>query len=103
MSGESGGKCPAWSETQRELFYAAPGGQHDTLMVAPYTIQGTSFRPGGPRRWSPQAILRNRGYALHPDGKRMVVASPDDAPEQRSTVVLIFNFFDELRRKAAVK
>ena len=103
VSGESGGNYPAWSTTQRELFYAAPGGPRDTLMVTPYSIEGTSFRPGGPRRWSPQAILGNRGYAVHPDGKRMVVAPPDDAPEQRSTVVLIFNLFDELRRKAAVK
>jgi hypothetical protein len=30
-------------------------------------------------------------------------AAPEPALEQRSTVVLTFNSFDELRRKAAVK
>ena len=99
-----GGMWPAWSEPRQELFYVVPRGQHDLVMVAPYTIQGTLFRPGRPRQWSEEPIgARDRGYALHPDGKRMIVGSPDSALDGRSTVAIAFDFFDELRRKAPVK
>jgi hypothetical protein len=74
------------------------------VMVAPYTIERGLFRPGGARPWSEEPIgARDRGYALHPDGKRMIVGSPDSAIGARSTVGIAFNFFDELRRKAPGK
>jgi hypothetical protein len=90
--------------TRQELFYVVPAGQHDIVMMAPYTIERTSFRPGRPRQWSPEPIgASDRGYALHPGGKRMMVGSPDSVLGVRSTVGIAFNFFDELRRKAPVK
>jgi hypothetical protein len=92
-----GGMWPAWSEARQELFYVVPRAQHDLVMVAPYTIQGTLFRPGRPRQWSEEPIgARDRAYALHPDGKRMIVGSPDSALDGRSTVAIAFDFFDEL-------
>jgi serine/threonine-protein kinase len=99
-----GGMWPAWSEARQELFYVVPRAQHDFVMVAPYTIQGTLFGPGRPRQWSEEPIgARDRGYALHPDGERMIVGAPDSAVDGRSTVAIAFDFFDELRRKASVK
>jgi serine/threonine-protein kinase len=99
-----GGIWPAWSEARQELFYVVPSGQHDLVMVAPYTIEGTVFRAGRVRQWSEVPIgARDRGYALHPDGKRMIVGSPDSTLDGRSTVAIAFDFFDELRRKAPVK
>ena len=99
-----GGVWPAWSLARRELFYVLPGGQHDIVMMVPYVIERTSFRAGGPRQWSPEPIgASDRGYALHPDGNRMIVGSPDSVLVGRSTVAIAFNFFDELRRKAPVK
>ena len=99
-----GGMWPAWSEARQELFYVVPSGQHDLVMVAAYTIQGTVFRAGRVRQWSEVPIgARDRGYALHPDGKRMIVGSPDSALDGRSTIAIAFDFFEELRRKAPVK
>ena len=40
-----------------------------------------------------------RKYAIHPDDKRIIVATPDTtAAAKYDTVTFVFNFFDELRR-----
>ncbi len=44
-----GGRGPAWSRTRAELFYQAIDRR---IMVAPYTVDGDSFRPEKPRLWS---------------------------------------------------
>jgi len=44
-------------------------------------------------------------YDLAPDGKRFAVQMPVESPEAqeaRSHVTLVLNFFDEVRRSAAV-
>jgi len=70
--------------------------------VAAYTVEGNSFRAEKPRVWSP--VLAAWNYDLHPDGERVAVlkASGDEAEARRDKVVLIVNFFDELRRLAPV-
>jgi len=94
------GILPTWSRSRRELFYQEDG----RIMVVPYTVEGDSFRAEKPRVWSPGLVsLRvGRSYDLHPDGERVAVlkASGDEAEARRDRVVLIQNFFDELRRIA---
>jgi len=73
-------------------------------MVAPYTVEGDSFRAEKPRLWC-DGQLTNRGFRnfdLHPDGQRFaVLKAPDtEAEAKRNHVTLIFNIFDELRRIA---
>ncbi len=98
-----GGRLPTWSRSRRELFYH---GEDERIMVAVYTVEGSSFHAEKPRVWSPGLVpLRGgaaRTYDLHPDGERIVVlkASGDEAEAKRDRVVLIQNFFDELRRIA---
>ena len=76
-------------------------------MVATYTVEGDSFRAEKPPAWSPGLVplrgLGARTYDLHPDGERVAVvkASGYEAEARRDKVVLIVNFFDELRRLAA--
>jgi serine/threonine-protein kinase len=94
-----GGANPTWSRTRSELFYEAPD---DRIMVAPYTVQGDSFTADTRRRWSETPVMTRddqRSFDLHPDGNRFAVAEAQ-AGVKRDTVVLIFNFFDELRRLA---
>ena len=47
-------------------------------------------------------VIRNRPrqpvYALHPDGERLVVGAVATSDAPQNTVVLVLNFFDELRR-----
>jgi eukaryotic-like serine/threonine-protein kinase len=98
-----GGASPAWSQSRRELLYASPNGQ---IMTVAYSADGTVFRPGRPQRWSEGRLAGQassydfflRPFALHPDGDR--VASKSGAPtgsSQQDKIVLMFNFFDELR------
>ena len=41
-----------------------------------------------------------RNYDLHPDGERVAVLKASEAEAGRHHVILIQNFFDELRRIA---
>jgi serine/threonine-protein kinase len=98
----AGGITPTWSRTRREILYRSPENQ---LMVVAYTASGDSFRAEKPRLWAEGYIgpqTGQRSFDLHPDGERVAVA-PElgsvDRPQDR--LVLILNFFDELRRMAA--
>ena len=94
-----GGTYPTWSRKRQELVYAAPDNR---LMVATYTVEGESFKADRPRVWSERRFITRpgRSFDLHPDGERVALAA---APEnetvvEQDTLVVILNFFDELRR-----
>ena len=99
----AGGAFPTWSATRKELCYRATD---ETLMVAAYAAEGDSFRAEKPRQWSPAHIPfrphGHRAFDLHPDGQRFAVlkAAEEQAEEKRDHVILVQNFFDELRRLA---
>jgi serine/threonine protein kinase/Tol biopolymer transport system component len=97
-----GGSWPTWSRTRHELLYRTADNR---IVVAPYTVEGDSFKADKTRLWSDRAILprlRSRFFALHPDGNRFAAAvATDSQPEAKQDhVTFIFNFFDELRRIA---
>jgi serine/threonine-protein kinase len=95
----SGGQIPTWSRRRSELFFDSL--QDNRLMVLSYAADGSTFRANPPQRWSEQAIqLRpgNRPFDLHPDGDRVVVSATREASGMPDKVVLVTNFFDELRR-----
>jgi serine/threonine-protein kinase len=94
-----GGSLPVWSRARPELFYGING----RIMVVEYVIRDEVFRAGKPRQWAEERFQfrgANRMYDLHPDGKRVALAPIPKAPanEGRDSMVMIFNFFDELRR-----
>ncbi len=101
----AGGAWPTWSRSRRELFYR---GDDERIMVSSYTVEGDSFLAEKPRVWSPGLVLPPGpgfgAYDLHPDGERVAVlkAAGDEDEVGRDKVVLIQNFFDELRRIAPV-
>ena len=97
-----GGTFPTWSRNRNELFYRASDG---TLMVAAYAAKGDSFRAEKPRPWSPGHIPFRAGirtFDLHPDGQRVAVprAVEEPAEVKQDKVIVVQNFFDELRRLA---
>ena len=75
-------------------------------MIAPYAVEGDSFRAGKPRLWSEGRYLTrggNRMFDLHPDGTRFALAPVEQTPGvTQGHVTFLFNFFDELRRIAPV-
>jgi eukaryotic-like serine/threonine-protein kinase len=101
----SNGTMPIWARNGRELFYRNEDSQ---IMVATYAVRGDTFVADKPRVWS-EKRLANTGltplFDLAPDGKRFAVLMAAEGPEPReaqSHVTLLLNFFDELRRIAAV-
>jgi hypothetical protein len=74
-------------------------------MVAAYDDQGASFFAAKPRLLCDTQLPEAYGqrvFDLHPDGLRFVVFQEVDNPEQakHDHIVLLENFFDELRRLA---
>lgn len=97
-----GGFTPTWSGTSNQLFYGFFDGR---IMVTPYQVSGDTFVAEKPRPWSEgryQTRGGNRMFTLHPDGTRFALApvSPSPGSSRPDKAVLVFNFFDELRRIA---
>ena len=98
-----GGNHPVWSRSERVLFY----GNNGQIMATRFAVDGGRFLAERPVEWSNgryQTRGQNRMFDLHPDGQRVGLAPADPAPDpdDRSHVVLLFNFFEELRRLAPV-
>ena len=79
-------------------------------MVAPYIVQGNVFKPEKPRLWStvtaaaPPIGQFGLYLDLHPDGQRFLIAPVPDttALPRRDSVVVVFNFLEELKRRVPV-
>jgi eukaryotic-like serine/threonine-protein kinase len=97
----AGGSYPTWSGVRHELFYATPDNR---IMVANYTVDGDSFQAAKPTVWSETRFASRslRSFDLQPDGERFAIAPVPaaQAAVKQDKVVLVFNFFDELRRLA---
>ncbi len=95
----SGGWVPTWSKSRNELLYLSPDSH---VMVVSYTVEGKTFRAGSPAKWSDQPINGRPGprlFDLHPDGDRIIVGGDVAPPPNMSKVVLVSNFFEEVRRR----
>ena len=113
MVSNGGANDPKWSRQRRELLYStfgASGGTDAQIMVAPYAIVNDTFVPEKPRLWSPTRIaappLGQFGLYtdLHPDGQRFVVATQPETPSRaQNTAVVVFNFFEDLKRRVPAK
>lgn len=97
----SGGGLPIWSKTGRELFYED---FDNRIMMVECTASGDSFAPGRPRVWSDKPIYSpgRMNLDIAPDGKRFAVMQalePADSTKGGMQVVVLLNFFDELKRR----
>src|SRR5262245_57614429 len=94
-----GGVAPRVSRYGHELVYQAG----DQVMASRYTVQGDAFVAEKARVWI--AKLGGTLFDVAPDGRRVAVLSPvtsADTLNQEDEVVLLLNFFDELRRRVPV-
>ena len=93
----NGGNQPHWTRDGRTLVYQSG----DRLMTVDYSVEGDTFVPGTPRVWIDN--LGTQQWDLAPDGKRVIALMPVEAEQPAQTeheIVMLLNFFDELRRKA---
>ena len=92
----SGGEYPLWASNGRELFYV----RRTALMTVPVQT-GSSFTPG-----TPEVIFEgdyftgaSRSYDVTPDGQRFLMIKANVGGEGPSSrVILVQNWFEELRR-----
>ena len=78
----------------------------DKVRFAPFEVVGDSFRADKPQIWSPATVRwfgTSSPYDIHPDGKRLAVYPIQDQSVVQDKVVLVFNFFDYLRKIAPAK
>jgi serine/threonine-protein kinase len=98
----AGGAFPTWSKSGHELLFAT---LDQRIMAVSYSTDGSAFRATAPRVWTDErhrltgpTFMRN--FDLRPDGARVAFSKVADAGEKSSDpVVMVFNLFDELRRK----
>ena len=91
-----GGSRPAWSRTGREIFY-----RKGTKILAVPVTTTPDFRAGSP------IVLFDRGkdlfgYDVTPDGQRFVIAEDAETEPERLQIVVIPDWFEELKAKVPV-
>jgi hypothetical protein len=97
-----GGSAPLWSRDGRELFYVSGRTMH-AVSIHP----GPSFSADRPRTLFQipdrvrAASLARGTFAVSPDGQRFLMVQDNDWTEMAGTptLVVVENFFDELRSK----
>jgi len=97
----TGGRLPVWSKTGHELFYEDIDNR---IMTVEYTAGGDSFVPGRRRVWCDKPIYSpgRMNLDIEPNGKRFAVMQalePADSSKGGTQVVMLLNFFDELKRR----
>ena len=101
----AGGRYPLWTPDGRELFYVDPDGR-----VMAVTVQAdATFTPGIPQvlfegNYYFEILPRNHDIA--PDGQRFLmikeVESESDQETSQASVIVVQNWFEELRRLVPV-
>jgi serine/threonine-protein kinase len=96
----NGGTRPVWGRNGRELFYLAAPGKVMAVPVQP----ANSFTAGNPQVvFDGPYVAPNPGitYDVSPDGKRFLMikaAQPTGAASKPPQLVIVLNWFEELKR-----
>jgi serine/threonine-protein kinase len=93
-----GGQHPVWSRDGRELFFIAANRRMSVVAVK----GGASFAYGRPAALfdaGPYHVNVARNYDVSPDGRRFLMVRPDLASAQGTTMVVVTNWFDEVRAR----
>ena len=89
----SRGTGPVWAPSGRELFYS----NGDSLMVARVETE-SGFRVLSRTLLFRRSFVAN-GFDVHPDGDKFLMLR--DEEESRRELVIVFNWFEELRSRMA--
>jgi hypothetical protein len=65
---------------------------------------GAGFRPGAPEVLfeGPYYAFFYRAWDLHPDGDRFVMLKPSPSDARQRELIVVENWFEELKRKVPV-
>jgi eukaryotic-like serine/threonine-protein kinase len=99
-----GGTAPLWARDGSELFYL----RHDNMMMAAPVLPGTELRFGEHRELFPvRGALAFLGISWYtpwdvaPDGRFIMVRSVDSGAQMDSPLIVVENWFEELKQKVA--
>ncbi len=98
----SGGRWPAWSADGERLFYTSFDGRQ--IFEVPISIRD-EVSIGTPRRLFERSDVpdpRFPSYDVMPDGKRFVVLKQARDTAARMNIVVVQNWFEELKRRVPV-
>ena len=102
-----GGNAPAWAGGGGEIVYVSSGESPQTVLMMAVAVKATAT---GLVVDTPRKLFEGRfaftgparGYDVTPDGRRFLMVQPRDAPPQPPVqLVLVENWFEELKRGAA--
>jgi len=97
----TGGIRPRWSRDGRELFFA----DENSMMQAVSVTPGPAPTFGTPKPlFSALTYLSfARGFDVAADGRFLMLRSPQGQTLKREELILVQNFFEELKAKAPIK
>ena len=101
----AGGTRPLWAPNGQELFFVAPDG---SLMAVRVDARGSSWRAGSPVRvveglYINRTSRSSRNYDVSGDGKRFLMVKPPARQAAAPQIVVVQNWFEELRRLVPAK
>jgi serine/threonine-protein kinase len=96
----AGGTRPLWAPDGQELFFVAPDG---SLMAVRVDARGSSWRAGSPVRvveglYINRTSRSSRNYDVSRDGQRFLMVKPPAKPAAAPRIIVVQNWFEELRR-----
>ena len=94
----NGGIEPLFSADGSEIFYL----EEDKIIAVPLEVEGSAVRAGPPEIVFEGNFIRSvfdTSYSVTPDGKRFLVIVPLQDATQNTEVRIVFNWFEELRRR----
>jgi serine/threonine-protein kinase len=99
----NGGTRPVWARNARELFYLGPDG----LFGVTYTAE-PRFKLGSPlrlisRRYFAETAFIGRTYDVSPDGKRFLMIKDDAGDGVRPAIVVVENWFEQLKARFSAR
>ena len=100
-----GGRRPLWSRDGRELFFGTPDNRQ--MLVVPVR-SGTTLVAGRPQvlfEFAMVASVSSRPYDVAPDGRFFIIRSgqAEDDAVAASNIILVLNWFEELKRLVPTK
>jgi eukaryotic-like serine/threonine-protein kinase len=101
----AGGQRPLWSRDGRELFFVSPDGRQ---VFASAVQSGTTLAAGTPQMLFETAMFVTAGgrpYDIAPDGRFVIIRSGQAAAGggTASNLILVLNWFEELKRLVPTK
>src|SRR5262249_50883316 len=107
-----GGTRPLWSHDGRELFYLTGPAVVRTRLMAAAISPGVAFSAAAPHQvfdgpyYAGSGGIVGRTYDVSADGKRFLMikdSGTESGTSNDAPLVIVLNFFDELKRVAAPK